>query len=112
MSCRGQGVRLGRTMPAALSGRHGGAKGGRKVNPTERKRRSVGLGLESSFGKSDSRVSFKGDDLGRRTALHAQKGPVLGLLLACCPLEILNFGTKSPHCHFAPGPAKYESVHR
>ena len=36
MSCRGHGVRLGRAMPAALSGRDGGASGGRKVNPAER----------------------------------------------------------------------------
>lgn len=108
----GCGVRLGRAMPAALSGTDSGANRGRKVNPNERKRRSVGFGLQSSFGKSDGRASFEGDGLGRRTVLDARKGPLLGLLLPCCPPEILNFGTKSPHCHFAPGPAKYESVHR
>ena len=72
----------------------------------------MGIRLESSFGRSDSRGSFRGDDLGRRRALHAQKGPVRGSLLSCCRLEILNFGTKAPYCHFAPGPAKYESVLR
>lgn len=50
----------------------------------------MGLGLESFFGQSDSRASFRGDDLGRRTALHAQKGPVLGVLLSCCRPEILE----------------------
>lgn len=46
-------------MPAALSGRDGGANRGRKVSPTER-RRSVGLGLESFFGQSDSRAIIRG----------------------------------------------------
>lgn len=45
-------------------------------------------------------------DLHNCPGIHAQKGPVLGLMLSCCCLEILNFSTRGSTFSFCIGPQR------
>lgn len=62
----------------------------RKVNPAERDERSEGTRLGTAFD-GEGRASFKGDDLGRHTVPHAQKGPALGLHSVAAVLKCFLF---------------------
>lgn len=95
-------------MPAALSGRDGGAKGGRKVNPTERGEEVCGARTGELLWPEWQQSQPQGRWPGQAHGAPRSEGPC-----AWCTAFLLsswNSGTKSPHCHFATGPAKYESV--